>query len=249
MREIKRQALLGLHVVVLVLFSAGTAPAQLAVSLYGGFAHTVDTDVGLVQAGGTDLTLGGAAWTSESLVSPPYYGLRLSYWFGGAAHWGLAVDFTHAKMYAQLDKTVSVSGNRGGVPVNSTERLADTFDALSFSHGHNLLTLNGMYRWFPRGERDATFLGRLQVYGGLGLGIAIPHVETDIDGVVTGEYQLSGPALEALGGLTVGVVRHVSLFGEYQLNYARLEAGLTDGGSLVVKPWTHQLAFGLSFSL
>jgi lipid A oxidase len=223
----RHQATLVLSASALVILSTATANAQFAISFYGGLAHTSDADVRLVQPGGTHLTLAGVSWTGESL----------------------AVDFTHAKMYGELDNSVTVSGRRGGTPVDDTERLGDTFNTLSYSHGHNLLTLNGMYRWFPKGERDGTFLGRLQPYAGLGLGIAIPHVETEIDAVVTDEYQLSGPALEGLGGLSFQITRNFLLFGEYQLNYARLEGDLTDGGSLEVKPCTHQLALGLTLSL
>jgi lipid A oxidase len=233
----------------LVVFSTVTATAQPAISVYGGLAHTFAADVSLVQPGGTDLTFAGVSWTSESLESPPYYGLRLSYWLGRTARWGVAIDFTHAKMYADLEQSVAVSGRRAWAPVNGSERLGDTFSALSISHGHNLLTLNGMYRWFAKGERDPTLLGRLQFYGGLGLGIAIPHVETDIDGVVTDQYQVSGPAFEGLGGLNFDITRHFMLFVEYQLNYARLKGDLPDGGSLEVRPWTHQVALGLSLGL
>ncbi len=247
--SMRHQGSLVLSAVALVVFSAEAAPAQVAISVYGGLAHTSSADVSLVQPGGTDLAFVGVSWTGESLKSPPYYGLRLSYWFGASAHWGLAVDFTHVKMYAQLDKTVSVSGRRSGTAVEGSERIADTFSVLSFSHGHNLLTLNGLYRWFPRGGRDGTFLGRLQLYGGLGTGVAIPHVETEIDGVVTSEYQVSGPVIEGLGGLNFDLTRHFLLFAEYQINYARLEGKLTDGGALAVKPWTHQLALGVSLSL
>lgn len=233
----------------LVIVSTGSVTAQLAVGVYGGLAHTSGSDVSLVQPGGTDLTFAGVSWSSESLESPPYYGLRLSYWFGRAAHWGVALDYTHAKMYAHLEKSVRVSGRRGAMLVDGRERVADTFNGLSFSHGHNLLTVDGMYRWFPKGERSDGFLGRMQLYAGLGLGIAIPHVETDIDGVVTDEYQLSGPALEGLTGFNFDITRHIVLFAEYQLNYARLSGELADGGSLGVMPWTHQLALGLSVSL
>lgn len=233
----------------LIVVSAGTMPAQLAVSLYGGLAQTNASDVSLVQPGGTDLTLAGVSWSSESLEGPPYYGLRLAYWFGRAAHWGVALDFTHAKMYAKLEESVGVSGRRGGTLVDGRERVADTFDALSFSHGHNLLTVDGMYRWFPKGERSDAFLGRMQLYAGFGLGIAIPHVETDVDGVVTDEYQLSGPALEGLSGLNFDITCHIALFAEYQLNYARLSGDLAGGESLEVMPWTHQLALGLSLNL
>lgn len=245
----RHQATVGPLAGVLVIVFAGTLNAQLTVGVYGGLAYTSGSDVSLVQPGGTDMTFAGVSWSSESLESPPYYGLRLSYWFGRAAHWGVALDFTHAKMYAKLEESVGVSGRRGAAPVDGRERVADTFNALSFSHGHNLLMVDGMYRWFPKGERSDAFLGRMQLYAGLGLGIAIPHVETDVGGVVTDEYQLSGPALEGLSGLNFDMTRHIALFAEYQLNYARLSGNLAGGGSLEVVAWTHQLALGLSVGL
>lgn len=226
------------------------ARAQVAVSLYGGIAKTTKSDVALARPGGTDLKFAGASWTDESFQSPIYYGFRLSYWIGGrTGRWGLALDFTHAKMYADLEDTVAVSGQLNGSPVNGSQRLGDTFQALAFSHGHNLLTLNGIYRWFPTGERDGSFLGRLQPYVGLGVGVAIPHVEANVDGTVTDEYRVSGPAFEGRAGANFDVVRYLSAFAEYKLSYARIKGDLTGGGTIEAKPWTHQLVFGLSLNL
>lgn len=232
-----------------VALTAAPATAQLSVSVYGGVAKTLDGAVGLARPDGTDLTFADVSWRGESFKSPIYYGLRLTYWLGYSANWGVALDFTHAKMLAVLDDTVSVSGRREGSAVDGRERLGDTFTTLSFSHGHNLLTLNAMYRWFPKSERDETALGRLQAHFGLGLGLAIPHVETDIDGVITGEYQTSGLAVEARVGLDFEIVRRLSLLAEYKLSYARLDADLAGGASVDVRPWTHHAVLGISFNL
>jgi opacity protein-like surface antigen len=232
----------------LTLLGPGEAEAQFAVGVYGGLAETMNSDVRLVQPGGTDLTFGAVAWSGESLKSPIYYGLRLTYWFGSRGAWGLALDFTHAKMYAQLEETVAISGTRDGAPASGSEPLGDTFDALSFSHGHNWLTVNALYRWFPKGGRDSSPLGRLQPYAGLGAGVAVPHVETSIAGVVTDDYQLAGPAFQGLIGLNVDVVSHLSIFLEYKLSHARINGELTDGGTLSTNPWSHNVIFGAAFA-
>ncbi len=237
-----------LTVIFGVFVFAFTAHAEFVVSVYGGVADTLDTDVKLSQPGGTDLTFSDVSWTDKSFEGPIYYGLRLNYWFKESNGWGVGVDFTHAKMYAELDDTVNVSGTRAGTPVAGAEPLRNTFQELTFSHGYNLFTFNGMYRWFPNGVRDDTFLGRLQPYVGLGLGIAVPHVEIEINGDRTEEYQYTGPAFQGLGGINFDVYKKFSLFMEYKLTYSDMDADLTSGGSVEVEPWTNHFIFGLSYS-
>ena len=113
---------------------------------YLGKSSTIDSNVQLNQPDGTDLDFHGVGWYDESWVNPKYYGFRLSYWNRNAPRWGFVVDFTHAKMYAELDATVRVTGSREGEPVDGEELLGDTFDSLSISHGHNTLTFNGFHR-------------------------------------------------------------------------------------------------------
>lgn len=228
-------------------FSA-SAHAEFVLSAYGGAIDTMDADVKLSRPGGTDLTFSDVSWNDKSFEGPIYYGLRLNYWFSDDSNWGVCIDFTHAKMYAQLNDEVNVSGTRAGVNVTGTEPLNNTFEELSFSHGYNLLIFNGTYRWFPKGSRDNTFLGRLQPYVGLGLGIAVPHVEVDITGSKTEEYQYTGPAFQGFGGVNIDVYKNLSIFLEYKLTYADMDADLTGGGSIEVKPWSNHILFGLSYT-
>jgi lipid A oxidase len=223
------------------------AGAQITVALYGGLATTAADRITLEQPGRTDLEFRGVSWRAESLESPIYYGVRIAYWLRRGASAGLAFDFTHTKMFAELDDTVQTTGTRAGTPVTGAQPLRATFDRLSFSHGHNLLTVNALLRW-PLGPDSATgSRPRIHLYGGVGLGLAIPHVEVSLAGSSTDEYQVTGPALQALAGVSVPVLGRLALLAEYKLDHARLEGRLAGGGTVEAKPWTHQLAIGLSF--
>jgi len=224
------------------------AKAELFLSGYFGVASTHDSDVELDRPGGTNLTFSNVSWDDDSFSYPPYYGLRVGYWFRNNPNWGMAIDFTHVNMYGELEKTVSVSGTRSGVPISGQERLQDTFEVLEFSDGHNLLTLNGIYRWMELDTSREDFLNRLQPYVLVGLGIAIPHVEVTVDGDRTFEYQITGLAAQAGAGLDVDITRWFSVFAEYRLSYAEINADLVGGGTLKTEPWTHHFTLGVTFS-
>ena len=232
--------------VLLISFHCKHSHAEVVLSYYGGAALTDDNDLKLHQPGGTSLTFHDVSWSDQSFESPYYYGARLTYWLVSKPRWGAAVDFTHAKIYLDLSDTVHVMGKRDGVSVNDRERVGDTFERFNLSHGHNFFTVNLMYRWFPKGKRDESLLGRLQPYVGVGAGAAYPHVETTIDGVKTDEYQLAGPAVKGMVGLNYDLWKHLSTFVEYKLIYADLDLDLKGGGSVQTETVTHNLAFGIS---
>lgn len=225
--------------------SGEAAHAALVISIYGGKALTRDSDVTLQQPDGTDLTFQDVSWEDRSFDRPIYYGVRLTYWPSDSARWGVALDSTHAKIHADLDQTVTVVGIRGGNPVRGSEVLGDTFGNLAFSHGHNLITVNALYRWPPWTK---TFAGEVRPYIGIGAGVAYPHVEVDLNGVVTDEFQNAGPAYQGLLGLDFKAFKYISLFTEYKLGYADIDADLKGGGSVQLKPWTHQFVLGASYS-
>jgi hypothetical protein len=220
---------------------SGQAQAEVAIVPYVGADSTMDADVRLKRPGDTDLTFRDVSWDSASFTGPIYCGLQVSWWPEGWGHWGLMFDYTHAKMFADLERAVAVSGSRDGTPISGTERLGDTFDDLSFSHGHNLLTLNAAHRW--RADR------RVRPFVGGGLGASLAHVEVGLGEDVTDEYQLAGPAAQVLGGAEVRFGRLISVVVEYKLSWADIDTDLQGGGSLHVRPWTHQFVFGVGFNL
>lgn len=247
-RSLVRSLIVSAMAIGLSMSVSGQAEAELFVSGYLGAASTYDTDVELNRPGGTRLTFKDVSWDDDSFSAPPYYGFRIGYWFKNYPNWAAALDFTHAKMYAELDNTVSVSGTRSSTPVSGQERLGNTFEVLEFSDGHNLLTINGMYRWMGLGTSGHGFLYRLQPYVLAGVGIAVPHVEVTVENDRTFEYQYTGLAAQAGAGLDVDIVRWFSVFVEYQFSYSEIDADLEGGGTLKTDPWTHHVTFGVTFS-
>jgi lipid A oxidase len=225
-------------------FPEASYPGEFVASFYGGKAWTRDTDVRLHQSGATDLTFQNVSWDDESFKGPYYWGVRLTYWPDKATGWGAALDFTHAKMLANLNQNVRVSGTRGGVPVNAHEPLSDTFDGLSFTHGYNLLTGNALYRW---STGRTHWFGESRPYAGVGLGIAYPHVEVAINGQSTVDYQITGPAYQGFVGLDIEAFERVSVVVEYKLTYAAIDADISGGGSVRFKPWTQHAVLGAAY--
>lgn len=229
-----------------VLLAPAAAIAEFSVALYAGKQFTGNGDLRLKQ-GQTDLKFHDVSWGDNSFESPIYYGGRVSYWFEDLPSWGLALDFTHAKTYLASGETVKVTGTRNGSPVNSREPVSASIQQLAFSHGLNMITFNGLHRWFPTGKRDLSLLGRAQLYAGLGAGFSIPHVEADINGVVTGEYQMAaGPVVNGLVGLNYDLNRYFSGILEYKLSYADVHGDLNGGGSIDAATMNHQLIFGIA---
>ena len=170
------------------------ARAEFVASLFTGIALTEDDDLRLQQGGGADLTFHNVSYQGQDFASPPYYGARLSYFLPHHPHWGFGAEFFHAKMYLNTDDTVRVTGTRAGGPVDAAERVGNTIESFSISHGLNFLMFDGIYRCLP-GEPGKDFLGRFQPYVGAGIGAAIPHVESSVGGVTYEKYQWHGPAV------------------------------------------------------
>lgn len=216
-----------LHFVSLIslFLMPGIASAEMQISIYGGANTVSDSDLTLdIGAVSTDFDV---EWEGKSFEAPPYYGLRGTYWLDGFANsrFGVAVDFTHAKAYADIEGA-----------------LAGSFSDLEFTHGLNLLTLNGLYR--------APLNDRFYLYAGAGAGITVPHVQvaTLAPADRVSEYQLTGPTIQGLAGANVRLGRGFSLFGEYKASYSWSDVDLGAGNSLDTSHLVHHFALGLSFS-
>lgn len=219
--------------------------AEVVVSVFSGVALTENNDLRLRQTGGTDLTFHAVSYQGRDFESPQYYGGRVSYFLPQQPHWGFGAEFFHMKMYLNAGETVHVTGSRAGLPVNDFERIDNTIQDFSISHGLNFLTLDATYRWLP-GHRDGDFLGRFQPYVGAGIGAVIPHVESTVGGVRREGYQWRGPGVQGFAGLNFDLLRHLSLFVEYKLTYANLDTLDIPGGSIALIPFTHHFVSGLS---
>jgi len=202
------------------------------IGVYTGAPYTYSSDVHVVKPGEHDFTAKDVSWVGRPFVDPIYYGVRLSRWAGGGNFAGM-LDFTHSKAIAPLDQEVQFEGKAGGVDVPERGKLSELFRRLEFSHGHNMLTLNGLVA-LPRPH------SRVRPYLGLGAGVSLPHSEVHLaqDPQRSYEYQYAGPTVQALFGFEFQTPR-VSYFIEYKFTSAWNEAFLThrDGSWLFVDLW------------
>lgn len=203
--------------------AASQAAAQdYELSIYSGWQTAPHSRVSGDYPGGGDYDA-LIGWDGKSFEMPPYYGLRGTWWRSDT--FGVALEFTHAKVYAPDD-----------------EREAIGFDSFEFTDGHNLLTVNAMRRW-PEQWGTAT------PYAGAGLGIAFPHVDVETTGGdKTFGYQLTGPAVRLLAGVSYPISERVSIFGEYQFTYSSNEADLDGGGTLETDIKTNAINVGLALT-
>ena len=178
---------------------------------------------------GVDYNLGNGTtgrvtpkWEAENFEMPPYYGVRATWWMDQMPELGFALDFTHAKA--------------------SADPVPAPFTVLEFTDGVNFLTANVLYRYQTE--------SRFTPYGGVGVGVAIPHVEAVVPGVTsTLEYQVTGVAAQAFIGVDTKLTDDWSVFGEYKAGYAQIDADLNGGGSLETHVISHQFLVGLTYKL
>lgn len=225
---------------------AGLARPEFQVGVYGGYNNTRPSQVHFVQPNDTDLTFENVKWIGESFKTEPYWGVRTTYWSPKLRNLGFMFDYTHAKATAIKTQELTQSGKRDGQPVPPTEPFEATFRKLEFTHGLNFATLNALYR--TRSLHD-----RVAPYFGIGIGLSVPHVDTNRAGAPDEErtysHQITGLAFQALGGLEwrFGSAGRASAFSEYKLTYTSNRGELNGGGRLETDLWTHQVPVGFSY--
>lgn len=212
-------------------------PDGIVISAYAGVPIYHRSDVRMVRSDGTDMTLHQIGWDGDALHFPIDGGVRAVKWYGA---FGATVDFLHNKAIARLG--FGAHGRKLGAPVveevqaigvwkgnsaPSRVRLADVFQRLEFTHGHNLLLFTALFRPF-------VLTSSVKPYIGVGGGFALPHVEVGFSDVPqvprTSEYQFGGPAAQLVAGVEINTNR-MSYFIEYKITWASLKAALTGGQS------------------
>jgi lipid A oxidase len=188
------------------------------IAAYTGSPYTYASDL-RIEGPGRDMTVHGIDWEGKAFDDPIYYGVRVARWLTGSRLGGM-VDFTHSKAYAPLEQEVDVSGTRDGASLPSRSKVGDLFHKLEFTHGHNMLTFNVLWRLPSLGSFVSPYVG-------FGVGAALPHTEVQLKGVRgrTYEYQYVGPAAQLLIGVEVRVPR-LSYIAEYKFTAASYAAPL-----------------------
>jgi lipid A oxidase len=190
---------------------------ETVLGFYGGVPYTYPSDVTIKKTGVHDFTMRDVQWEGKPFTNPIYYGVRTTRWLSERS--GAMLDFTHSKAISLRDVEHGIEGTLKGQPAPARGTVDQHFGKLEASHGHNMLTFNGLLR-LPG-------FGRFAPYAGLGAGVSLPHMEVDIKGEPrTYEYQYAGPVGQALAGIEIRLPR-VSLFLEYKFTLAPYDAPLT----------------------
>ncbi|MCL4768270.1 MAG: hypothetical protein KJZ80_18780 [Hyphomicrobiaceae bacterium] len=205
---------------------------ELFVGGYTGAPYTYPGDVRFQKPDGSELTVHDVGWDARPFDDPIYYGVRVARW-SGMSPFGSMVDFTHSKVYSQREQEVRLSGQGPDAALPATRKIRDIFHHFEFTHGHNMLTLNGLFRLPWRTKAFSPYVG-------LGAGVSIPHTEVQFRGERgrTYEYQLTGPVLQVVAGLEIRVPR-LSYFVEYKFTFApyRAPLHLRDGTTVFADLW------------
>lgn len=209
------------------------AGAETMVAGYLGAPSTYASSVRIVNpAEKTDFTMPDVEWEGKPFKSPIYYGVRVARW-GASNRTGVMVDFTHSKTISKPEQEVEFKGLINGAPAPVKAKIGAMFKHLEFSHGHNMLTLNGLFRL-------ANLTPRLSAYVGAGAGVALPHTEVQMrdEAKRSYEYQYTGPVAQGLVGLEFRLAE-TSVFFEYKFTFADYVAPLTrmDGTWLFMDLW------------
>lgn len=199
---------------------AAPASADMAVSVYGGFQTAPHSDIDV-----SDQADFRAGWEGKSFQAPPYYGVRGTWWMDnlGKPNLGLAVDFTHAKVYAD-GETLANSG----------------WSHFEFSDGINFLTLNALYKMPIEGSKFVPYVGA-------GAGINVPHVEVTRASGRTFDYQLGGATVQAQAGVAYEFTDNWAAFVEYKGNYSWVDVHIDSGASLKTNILTNAVNMGVSY--
>lgn len=247
MPNISRGLLLAVAGLILIR-PVGTAQADTTFSLYTGSSYTLNSDIHVSQpSAGTDATFHDVSWDTKPFTTPPYYGIRLNHFFERWPNWGVGLDFTHDKVYAQTNNVVQVSGTINGVPVNQSVRMNTTVQQFQITHGVNIIALDFLYRWTGNFASDAFPNGRLQPYLGAGPTYYILHPENTINNVHNHEiYKESGFGYVVMGGVQYWLTRHVGLFAETKFNSGHANVNTANNGTATTTLDTFQLIGGVS---
>ncbi len=219
-------------------FRSRLASKDTRIGAYGGVTYTHPSDVKITKptadpARATDMTVKDVNWIGMPFKSPIYYGIRVQR-IAPQASFGTMVDFTHAKAIAVGAQEAAFTGTRDGKTLPPKGKIGDTFRHLEFSHGHNMLMWNGLFR-LP------AFWSKVRPYVGAGAGITLPHTEIGFrdENARTYEYQYAGLVGQVLGGVEINLGR-TSVFLEYKFSYSPYEVPLSHeprGFLLVTDLW------------
>lgn len=218
--------------------------AQWTLGGYFGGAHTQASPLDLRQPFIlNNLRFHEVSYRGESFQPPLYYGFRVGYFF--REHWGVESEFTHLKVFANVDEPATITGVLNGSPITANLPVNTIMQRFSLSHGVNLLMINGMFRRAlgkAADEKDARCHAILR----FGAGATIPHVESTIQTLNDEHYQAGRPVIQVAGGLDVRTWGQLYWMAEYKFTRVREQVDVKFGTASTLLQ-SHHLVTGPAF--
>ncbi len=218
------------------------ADAQWSFGTFTGTNRTVPSSIAIdrpdIQMA---LTFEDVRYDAKPLTSPPYYGARVTRFFGGGRGLGVEVEFLHIKVYARTHEDVRVHGTMSGIPIDQRLPMNIFVERYNQTHGLNFLFANLVWRQRLGGAGARTAL----VLRG-GAGPVRPGRDIVMPGLNVQGYQFAGIGAQAALGLEVRLTRWLSAMTEYKFTHTRTELDLTAGGRGRMTAATHNLAMGIT---
>ena len=242
---------MSLALVAVLVAMVGPARAEMFVDLYTGNSFTLDGDIRVKQpALGNDFTLESVSFPdSHSFSGAPYYGLRLGYFFEQYPWLGTAIEYFHFKMFADTSGNKRLTGTRDGSSVDTSVPVGSVIQQFQITHGVNYLMLDALLRYPLLKDPERFPKGRVQLYGGAGVGPVITHAEDVIDNVPNdARYEVAGAGVQGFVGVRALLFKYVGAFVEYKFTHSSLNVSAGYGRAYVGEN-THHIVGGLTFSL
>ena len=230
----------------LVVCLPSSAHADWIASAYLGHVWTRSSTVMLTLPDRqTAVEIAGVEYRAESLTSPQYYGYRVT-WIPDQHRWiGLEAEVIHAKVFAEVDRSVRIRGTLRGAEVDATLPLSSVVQRLAMSHGLNFILTNVALRR-ELGPLDSQGMHRFVVVVRAGAGPTIPHAESTVEQVNREQYQSGGLGTQVAGGIEAAVWRRLTVLGEYKFTWASSEIDVA-GGQATIPALGHHVVSGLAY--
>lgn len=201
--------------------------AQWQAAGFVGGAHTQDSFLSVRQpALGTILRFHPVAFSGKSFQGPLYYGGRGGYFF--SRYLGVEAEYIHLKVFARVDRPGMASGVDRGTPISTELPLGNIVQRFSISHGVNLLMANAALR-HPVGASTDQSRPRLLLNLRAGLGVTIPHPETQINGVADEHYQVGSMVFQLAPGAELRLWDRVYWLADYKYTHTRQRVDIFSG--------------------
>jgi len=205
------------------------------IKLSVGYGLSADSDLKVSQGDDTRLTIRDVEWEDNSLSGPSarYTDVRFGYFFLRKPWLGVAVDFLHFKIFAEVEDELRISGVSEGVeiPPGTVAPMSTYVQRYIVGNGVNFLPVSLLFRHRAR-QSERYPHGRIQPYAGLGVGPTLLYTQSTVHGKQRGgPYEFGNAGFVLVAGTQFHVSRRWDLFFEYKRTYSKLNGSIKGGSS------------------